>query len=115
MDLFVLCVTCVCELFDETIRNIFGCGCYFVVESYESEHRDVYFIGFVCVCRNSSFRSLRAGSPVFALLMLFLCVILHNMWSSKSQQLLCILLFGILCVSAIRMMFVKIQLSCVCW
>ena len=31
----------------------------------------------------SSFKSLRAGSQVFALLMLFLCVILHNMWSGK--------------------------------
>ena len=30
MDLFVLCVT-VCELFGETIRKIFWCGCYFVV------------------------------------------------------------------------------------
>ena len=29
----------------------------------------------------SSFKSLRAGSQVFALLMLYLCVILHNMWS----------------------------------
>ena len=26
----------VCELFGETIRNMFGCGCYFVVECYES-------------------------------------------------------------------------------
>ena len=25
MDLFVLCVS---ELFDDTFRNIFGCGCY---------------------------------------------------------------------------------------
>ena len=39
----------------------------------------------------SSFRSLRAGSQVFALLMLFLCVILHTMSSGKSLQLLCIL------------------------
>ena len=34
MDLFVLCVSCLtafCELFGETIRNVFGCGCYFVV------------------------------------------------------------------------------------
>ena len=29
MCLFVLCV---CELFGETIRNVFGCSCYFVVE-----------------------------------------------------------------------------------
>ena len=39
MDLFVLCVACcvfdgVCKLFGETIRNMFGCLCYFVVECY---------------------------------------------------------------------------------
>ena len=58
----------------------------------------------------SSFRSLRAGSHVFALLMLFLCVILHTMSSDKSLQLLCILPFGMLLLSAISMMFVKILL-----
>ena len=31
MYLFVLRV---CELFCETIRNMFGCGCYLVVECY---------------------------------------------------------------------------------
>ena len=50
----------------------------------------------------SSFRSLRAGSQVFALLMLFLCVILHTMSSDKSLQF---------CLSAISMMFVKILLA----
>ena len=59
----------------------------------------------------SSFRSLRAGSQVFSLLMLFLCVILHTMSSSKSLQLLCILPFGMLCLSAISMMFVNILLA----
>ena len=59
----------------------------------------------------SSFRSLRAGSQVFALLMLFLCVIWHTMSSCKSLQLLCILAFGMLCMSAISMMFVKIMLA----
>ena len=34
----------------------------------------------------SSFKNLRAGSQVFALLMLFLCVILHTMWPGKSQE-----------------------------
>ena len=58
-----------------------------------------------------SFRSLRAGSQVFALPILFLCVILHTMWSDKSLQLLCILTFGMLCLSAISMMFVKIMLA----
>ena len=54
-----------------------------------------------------SFKSLRVGSQVFALLMLSLCVLLHTMWSGKSLQLLCILPFGMLCLSAISMMFVK--------
>ena len=59
----------------------------------------------------SSFRSLRAGSQVFALLMLFLSVILHTMSSGKSLQLLCILPFGMLCLSAISMMLVKMMLA----
>ena len=59
----------------------------------------------------SSFKSLRARSQVFALLMLFLCVILYTMWSGKSLQLLCILLFGMLCLSVISMMFVKNMLA----
>ena len=59
----------------------------------------------------SSFRSLKGGSQVFALLMLFLCVILHTMSSGKSLQLLCIFPFCMLCLSAIRMMFLKIILA----
>ena len=55
MDLFVLCV---CELFGETIRNMIGCGCYFVVLSSKecaccasepSVHLSVPSIGFVYV------------------------------------------------------------------
>ena len=48
----------------------------------------------LCFCMSeviSSFKSLRAGSQVFALIVLFVCVILHTMWSSKRLQLLCIL------------------------
>ena len=48
---------------------------------------------------------------MFALLMLFHCVILHTMWSGKSLQLLCILPFGMLYLSAISIMFVKIMLA----
>ena len=59
----------------------------------------------------SSFKSLRAGSQVFALLMLFLCVSLQTMWSGKSMQWLCILPFGMLCLSAMSMPFVKIMLT----
>ena len=59
----------------------------------------------------SSFRSLRTESHVFALLMLFLCVLLHTMSSGKSMHLLCIFPFGMLCLSAISMMFVKILLA----
>ena len=69
-----------------------------------------------CLCVSmseviSAFRSLKAGAQLFVLLMLFLCVILHTMWSGKSLQLICILPFGILCLTAIRMMFVKIILA----
>ena len=68
----------------------------------------------LCFCMSeviSSFRSLRAGSQVFALLVLFLCVFLHTMSSGKSLQLLCLLPFGMLCLSAISVMFVKILLA----
>ena len=58
-----------------------------------------------------SFKSLRAGSHVFALLMLFICVTMHTIWSGKSLMMLCILPFGLLCLSAISMMFVKIMLA----
>ena len=126
-------------MFGETIRNMFGCVCYFVVECdgvvwlevlYSIDHvwssiecvccacgpnerLSVPSIWFVCVfvCRNLSLRSLRTGSQVFALLMLFLCVILHTMSSGTSLQLLCIFPFGMLCLSAISMMFVKIMLA----
>ena len=46
---------------------------------------------------------------MFALLMLFLCVILHSMSLGKSLQLLCIFLFGMVCLSAISMMFVSLK------
>ena len=74
-----------------------------------SVHLSVSSICFVCifVCRKLS-PHLTAGSQVFALLMLFLWVILHTMWSGKILQLLCILPFGMLCLSAINIMFV-------CW
>ena len=42
----------------------------------------------LCFCKSviiSSFKRLKVGSHVFALLILFLCVILHTMWSGKSM------------------------------
>ena len=69
-----------------------SCACYVCDPSV---HLSVRSIGFVYVfCMSEvicSFKSLRAGSQVFAVLMLFLCVILHPVWSGKSLQLLCIL------------------------
>ena len=59
----------------------------------------------------SRFNGLRAGSQVFALLMLFLLFILHSMWSGKSLHLLCIFPFGMLCLSASSTMFVNILLA----
>ena len=55
-------------------------------------------IGFVYVFvyrkLSPHFKSFRAGSH-----MLFLCMILHTMWSGKSMHMLCILPFGMLCLS----------------
>ena len=59
----------------------------------------------------STFKSLRVGSQVFALLMLFLCVILHARWMGESLQLICILPFGMLFLSAISMIFIKNMLA----
>ena len=59
----------------------------------------------------SSFKGLRASSQVFVLIMSFLCVIVHTMWSGKSLQLMCILPFDILCLSSINMMFVNFMLA----
>ena len=47
MDLFVLCI---CELFGETICNMFGCGCYFVVECYGSALLDRSRMVFQRMC-----------------------------------------------------------------
>ena len=58
----------------------------------------------LCVCMSdviSSFESLRAGSQVFALLILFLWVISHTLWSGESLP------FALLCLSSISIMFVK--------
>ena len=57
------------------------------------------------------FNSLRAGSQLFALFILSLYVILYTMSSGNRLQLLCTMPFGMLCLSAISMMFVKIMLA----
>ena len=70
----------------------------------------------LCFCMSeviSSFRGLRTGSQVFALLMLFLCVILHTMSSVKSLQLLCIFPFGMMWLCAISMLAVCILVGMV--
>ena len=56
----------------------------------------------------SWFNGVRAGSQEFALLMLSLCAILQTIGSGRSLHLLCILPFGMLCLSASRIMFVNI-------
>ena len=67
------CVCCACNSNEFQISFHMFCLCF-------------------CMCKViSSFRSLRPGSQVFALLMLFLWVSLHTMSSGKSLQLLCTL------------------------
>ena len=48
---------------------------------------------------------------MFDILMLFLCVIWHTIWLGNSLQLLCILHFSMLCLSAISVMCVQIMLA----
>ena len=55
----------------------------------------------------SEFNSEIEGSLAFCALMLFLCSILCLMCSGRSLHVECILTFGMLCLSAWRMMFVK--------
>ena len=51
---------------------------------------------------------------MFALIMLFRCVILHTMSSGKSLQLICILPFGILCMPVTRMIIMVKIILVVC-
>ena len=68
----------------------------------------------IMVCRISEFTSEIEGSPVFCALMLFLCSILCLMFSGSSLHVERIFPFGMLCLFAWRMMFVKMVLQCVC-
>ena len=64
----------------------------------------------LCVCMRdviSGFNSGIEGSLAFCDLMLFLCSILCLMCSWSSLHVECILPFGMLCLSAWRMMFVN--------
>ena len=99
MDLF--CVLRVCEWFGETVRNMFWCVCYLVVERDGVWLEVLFWIDHVwsskesvcCACGSSE----RLNAP--------------SICSGKCLQLLCILPFGMLCLSAISMMFVKILLA----
>ena len=65
----------------------------------------------LCVCMRdviSEFNSEIERSLAFWALMLFLCSIVCLMCSGSSLHMECILPFGMLCLSAWRMMFVKI-------
>ena len=88
------------------------CGCCVCDHSV---HLSFFLHRFcLCVCMSeviSPFKSLRAGLQVFALLMLFLCVMLHTMWSGKRLQLLCIFPIGMLCLPAISLLVVSLHQS----
>ena len=57
------------------------------------------------------FDRLRAGSQGFAFLVLYLCVILNTMCSGNNLEVLGILPFGMLCLSASRIILVIILLA----
>ena len=67
-------------------------------------------MSYLCVCMRdviSEFNFEIEGSLAFCALMLFLCSILCLMCSGSSFHVECILPFGMLSLSAWRMMFVK--------
>ena len=69
----------------------------------------------LCVCMRdviSEFNYDIEGSLAFCALILFLCYILCLIYCGSSFHVECILPFGMLCLSAWRMMFVK--MVCVC-
>ena len=68
----------------------------------------------VCVCMMdviSEFNSDLEGSLACCALMLFMCSILCLMCSGSDLHVDCILPFGMLCLSAWRMMFVKMMIA----
>ena len=71
------------------------------------------YVRFVCLYEGCDFRfnSEIEESLLFCALILFMCSILCLMCSGSSLHVGCILHFGVLCLSAWRMMFVKIVLA----
>ena len=68
----------------------------------------------LCVCMRDLITEVNSeieGSLAFCALMLFLCSLLCLMCSGSSLHVECILHFGMLCLSACRMMFVKMVLA----
>ena len=73
---------------------------------------------YVCLYEGCDFRfySEIEGSHAFCTLLLFMCCIWCLMCSGSSSHVECILYFGMLCLSAQRMMFVKMVCSVnICW
>ena len=95
----LVCVWVLCWIY--RVWSSTECACCACDPRVHLSVPSIVFYVFVC----------RKLSQVFAFLLLFLCVILHTIWSGKSMQLLCIMPFGVLCLSAISMMFVNIILA----
>ena len=131
---YVLFVFCMSEVISSFRSLSAGSQVFWITGGSQVDHRCFGFrgeLGFlnyddVCMCvLNKQFELLEfvsesvyvdlqydeisltftAGSYVI------FCVILHTMSSGKSPQLLYIFPFGMLCLSTIRMMFVKILLA----
>ena len=101
-----MCVVVLCWI--DHVWPSKDCGCC------DCDPNDRLSAHSMCFCMSeiiSSFRSLRARSQVFTLIMLFLCVILHTMSLGKMHSKCRLLPFGMLWLSAISMMFVKILLA----
>ena len=91
--MFAILSLCVTDLFSVAGGGLLECVCC-TCDPSERLDSICFVCVFVCQKLFPHLKSLRTGSQVLALLMLFLSVIFHSMSSGRNLQLLCILSFG---------------------
>ena len=110
--LFMRCIAVLVEWLPMKLCCVDICGILFVM--YDSSvfsnvllsPREVKWVCMMCLCSclcwflELVYNSEIEGSHAFCVLMLFLCFILCPMWSGSTLNVVCILSFEMLCLSA---------------
>ena len=71
----------VCELFGETIRNMFGCGCYYFVVQYLVWLEVLCWIDYVCYTKEYVCCAYDPSAPLDAPSICFVCMFICRMLS----------------------------------